>query len=158
MNQIDNVTFTGVKYTAAGKEFVKSQSKQVQDLLLNAEKKMKKYKYTNLVVNSDGYAIQYANADGIHSCKINNVLYSCDDDVTYYVSGICDKFKFPLGLNTKKGHQCALASANDAAEKNSWLNSSIMLTHLLEQKGGYPIKKTLLDRIKEIIIKYSRLD
>jgi len=152
MNEVNNVTFTGVKYTSAGKQFASMQSQKVRETLQKAEQKMKRYRYANLIVNSNGYAVQYADNTGKHSCKINQILHSLDNDVTYKVnSKNTDRFVFSFYENNKGAYDCAIDAANDATDKNSWLNSSIRLVKLLEKQGGQPVNKNWMDKLKAML-------
>ncbi len=154
---MNDITFTGIKYTSAGRLFAESQSPQTQEILTRAEKMMKNHRYTNLVVNKNGYAIQFADASGRHSYKIDEVLYGCQNNVNFHLRGKENKvFTFDFCYYPKKYHNCAVASSEDARYKNSFLNSSIELVNLLEKKGEYPLKPAWYDKVKKMINK-SRL-
>lgn len=132
MNSISNISFGRVKYTTAGKEFAARQSEKSQQILKNAEKQMKKYKHTNLVVNNNGYAIQHYGESGLHSYKISCILFSCNKNVNYCLE---NKKSLVFSLSKKKAKACAICAADDASENNSFLTSTIKLTTLLEKQG-----------------------
>ena len=136
MIKTDNVVFGRVKYTAAGRKFVQSQSQETQKILKNAEGRMKNFKYTNLVVNANGYSIQHLGENGKHCYSIDKILFSVFKDVIFHVKtsdGIFNKIKFNLNHDKKLLTNCAVASSEDARHNNKWLNSSIALASLIEK-------------------------
>ncbi len=152
MNRINDITFTGIKYTSAGRIFASNQSKKSQVLLQKAEKEMKNYRYTNFVVNKNGYSIQYADETGKHSTQLKDIRFTCDNDVIFILKNK-QRLRFSFLDELDMHQKCALAASIDASENNSNLNSSIILTNLLEHKNTYPIKKNFFEKLKDYITK-----
>ena len=91
-------TFHGVKYTKAGKEFLYNQSAKVKSDLMVAEYCMLENKYTNLIINKKGYAVQYKGNNGKHCYKIKKATYDWKKDILEYSldSKMQDKMSFNL--------------------------------------------------------------
>ena len=141
INKIDNTSFTGVKYTAGGKRFLAEQTQETQDYIKKAEKKMKRYRHTNLVVNKNGFAVQKKDIDGIHSFKIDDVMFSIYNDIIFHLSGRQGKTKLSFYLDDYH-YMCQDAQRNasyDALDKNGYARSAVLLTDFIEKNWRYPI-------------------
>ena len=95
-----------------------------------------------MIVNQSGYAVQLRDADGIHCYQIEEILHTINNCVNFHVKGKKPRvFHFNLEANEKLAQKCAEASSKDATEKNQWLNSTFLLTRLIEQYYGQKLKR-----------------
>lgn len=138
-------SFEGVKYTRKGIAFALSQPKNVRETLALAEYNMRYNKYAHLIVNKEGYAVQYKNMEGKHSCKVKSASYNWKSDVIEYkVKGKdADTFVFDMKQNPKDGQRCAanarMASFGDFEE--GLLLMHIDLVNFLESQAREMIEK-----------------
>lgn len=103
-------TFRRVKYTKAGKEFMQNQPNNVKEAFAVAEYCMLENKYTNLVINKKGYAVQYKGENGKHCYKIKKASYNWKKDILEY--SLDSKAQDKMSFNLKHDKETAKRMSN----------------------------------------------
>ena len=153
-----NMAFRGVRYTKAGKDFIKNLPEDVQKTLALAEYCMLDNKYTNLIVNKNGYAVQYQNEKGKHCCKIKNAHYNWKRDIVEYQIKDKNQDKFVFNLKqepelAKRISKCIREAKYDKSGVGV-LRINISLIDLLERQAKNLLHKPnifekLINKIKK---------
>lgn len=151
IKKANDISFTGIKFTKAGKNFLNSQTLETKSIVKKAEKKLRKFNYSNMVISGNGCSVQVNDATGLHAYKIKDIQYSIDNNITYILSGVNKNAEYCFNVNDDVFRKSAICASKDATERNNYLTSSIMLCKLLEKQAGIPLKKNIMHKTKDFM-------